>query len=109
MLRGALLQDLGFDHRRRDAVDADVVFRALLAEGFGEADDARSQRAVARGVGVAPRAREAGAADDAAISVLEQLRDHRAAAEEDAGESDVDALAPHFRGQLPGLRIPAAY
>src|SRR5690606_8224282 len=68
---------------------------------------ARLRGAVVRGVRVALLAGDRGDVDDAAVAVGDQVRHHRPAAQEGAGQVDVDNAAPLLGAQLPDLGVVA--
>jgi hypothetical protein len=62
-----LLEEVGPRGGRRDAIDGDARHRQLLAERFGEGDEAGLGRAVGRRVGVPFLAGDRGQIDDPAV------------------------------------------
>ena len=82
MLLGNLLEDVGLDDRRREAIYENAVLRELLAEALGEPDHAGLGGAVGAGVGVAFLAGDGGGVDDAAVTAFAQVRHDGTAANE---------------------------
>ncbi len=101
MLLGHLIEDESARSGGGNAVDGEIVAGSFFSEGFGEGDDAGLGGAVSHGVGVAFLAGDGGDVDDAAVVVTEHVGDDGAAAEEDAGEVDVEDLLPIFDGIVP--------
>ena len=89
----------------RDAVHRDVVAGQLLAERFGQRDDAGLRRAVGRGVRVAFLAGNRRDVDDAAVVLPDHVRHDGAAAQKDAGQIDVEHLLPGVDRILPDLLL----
>ena len=82
-----------------DAVHHDVVVGHFLAQRLGQRNDPGLGGGIGRRVGVAFLARDGGDIDDAAIARVAHQRADRAAAEPDAGQVDLDDLAP-FVGRI---------
>src|SRR5487761_171188 len=91
---GKLGEDGALESRGGDAVDAHAGWGQLLAEGLGEADDARFGAGVGGGVGVAFLAGDGADVDYAAVIALEHQGHDGTAAVEDAVEVYVDYAAP---------------
>ena len=98
-----LLEDVGLDGGRGDAVDEDAAAGGLLAQGLGQGDDPGLGGAVGRGLGVAFLAGDGGDVDDAPPAAVHHARCHGAAAQEDADQVDGDDAFPGLDRVLPGL------
>ena len=96
-----LVEDRGLGGRRRDAIDRDVVARELLAERFGQRDDAGLGGRIGGRVRIALLAGDRGDIDDAAVVLRDHQRHDRAAAIELAVEIDAHHLRPGLRSDIP--------
>ena len=108
VLLGRLLQHLGLDHGRRDAVDAHARGRKLLAERLGERDHAGLRGGIGAGVRIALLAGDRGDVDDAPVAALLHARHHRAAGEERTGQVHVHHGTPFVERILRDRRVDAA-
>ena len=100
-----LVEDRGAGRGRRDAVDRDVVARQLLAERFGQRDDAGLRGRIGHRVRIALLAGDRGDVDDAAVVLRDHQRHDGAAAIELAVEIDAHHLVPGADRILPGRHV----
>ena len=100
------LHGIGGDETRRDAVDVDVVPRPHEGEIVGQADHPGLRGGVVQHERIALRARSGGDVDDVAALLLDHLLAGGDAADERAGQVEVDQANPILVGRFLRLAHP---